>query len=102
MAIVPETGPEVLAGSTRMKAGLAQKMVLALLSTTVMVQLGRVEGNLMTHLIPVSQKLVSRAIRILTTLGGVSDEQARELLERHQGSVEAALREIRSDGNAAS
>lgn len=95
VAIVPETGPEVLAGSTRMKAGLAQKMVLHLLSTTVMVQLGRVEGNLMTHLTPVSAKLVSRAIRILTTLGGVDEERARDLLNRHEGRVEAALRELR-------
>lgn len=97
IAIVPETGPEVLAGSTRMKAGLAQKMTLHLLSTTVMVQLGRVEGNLMTHLTPVSAKLVSRAIRILTTLGGVDEAQARELLDRHEGRVEAALREIRGE-----
>ena len=60
IAIVPEVGPEVIAGSTRMKGGLAQKMVLHLLSTTVMVRLGYVSGNLMTHLLPASDKLRER------------------------------------------
>jgi N-acetylmuramic acid 6-phosphate etherase len=95
IAIVPEVGPEVVAGSTRMKGGLAEKMVLHMLSTAVMVQLGRVEGNLMTRLVPVSQKLQSRAVRILTTLTGVSDERAKALLSEHGGDVEAALREAR-------
>ena len=57
VAIAPAVGPEVIAGSTRMKGGLAQKMVLHLLSTTVMVRLGRVEGNQMTNLVPASRKL---------------------------------------------
>ena len=64
MSIALEVGPEVVAGSTRMKGGLAQKMVLHMLSTSAMVQLGRVEGNLMTRLAPVSSKLQSRAARI--------------------------------------
>jgi len=95
IAIAPDTGPEVIAGSTRMKAGLAQKMVLHLLSTAVMVQLGRVEGNLMTHLTPVSRKLQSRAVRILCTLGGVDEPRARDLLAAHEGRVEAALASLR-------
>ncbi len=64
LAIVTEVGPEVIAGSTRMKGGLAQKMVLHLLSTAVMVRLGRVSGNLMSHVRPASQKLKRRAERI--------------------------------------
>lgn len=91
IAIAPRVGPEVIAGSTRMKGGLAQKMMLHLLSTTVMVQLGRVEGNLMKNLAPVSQKLRSRAVRIVATLGGVGEERAAALLEEHGGRVEDAL-----------
>jgi N-acetylmuramic acid 6-phosphate etherase len=96
IAIAIDTGPEVLAGSTRMKGGLSQKMVLHLLSTTVMVQLGRVEGNLMTHLTPVSQKLRSRAVRILMTLGSLDADRAQALLEEHDGDVVSALRTVRS------
>ncbi len=91
VAIAIEVGPEVVAGSTRMKGGLVQKVVLHLLSTTVMVQLGRVEGNMMTRLSPVSQKLHSRAIRIVMTLAGVESDEARKLLEAYDGDVEAAL-----------
>ncbi len=69
LAIVTEVGPEVIAGSTRMKGGLAQKMVLHQLSTAVMVRLGRVSGNLMSHVRPASQKLRRRAAWIHQTLG---------------------------------
>ncbi len=62
--IAPFVGPEALAGSSRMKAGTAQKMVLNMLSTGVMLRLGRVDGNLMTHLTPSCEKLVDRARRI--------------------------------------
>jgi N-acetylmuramic acid 6-phosphate etherase len=95
ICIALEVGPEVIAGSTRMKGGLAQKMVLHLLSTTVMVQLGRVEGNLMTRLAPVSNKLQERATRILMTLTGVDVDRAKQLLERNDSDVSAALREAR-------
>jgi len=91
IAIVLETGPEVIAGSTRMKAGLAQKMVLHLLSTTVMVKLGLVSGNLMTHLVPASDKLRRRAERIVMSLSGVGPEEAVQLLERADGDVSLAL-----------
>ena len=97
VAIAPQTGAEVIAGSTRMKGGLAQKMVLHLLSTTVMVQLGRVEGNLMTNLNAVSQKLKSRALRILETLAGLDEEAAQKLLEDHGGNLENALRAARGE-----
>ena len=93
IAIVPETGPEVVAGSTRLKGGLAQKMVLHLLSTTVMVQLGRVQGNLMTNITPVSEKLRERALRIVVELAGVDRQEARRLLDRNGESVAEAVRE---------
>ncbi len=92
IAIAPEVGPEVVAGSTRMKGGLAQKMVLAALSTAVMVRLGKVKGNLMTHITPVSSKLRGRAVRIVMSLAEVDREHARALLRETDGCVESALR----------
>ena len=91
IVIAPQVGPEVVAGSTRMKGGLVQKMILHMLSTTVMVRLGRVEGNFMTRVSPANQKLRSRAVGIVTQLSGVTAERARELLKVHNGSVEGAL-----------
>lgn len=96
VAIAPEVGPEVIAGSTRMKGGLAQKMVLHLLSTTTMVRLGRVEGNLMTNLHPASRKLHRRALAIVMSLGNVDEERARSLLEASHGSVHDALARVRA------
>ncbi len=69
IALVPLVGPEVITGSTRLKAGTAQKMLLNMLSTCVMARLGRVEGNLMTHLMPLSLKLKARAVRIAARVG---------------------------------
>jgi len=97
IAIVPLVGPEVIAGSTRMKGGLAQKAVLHMLSTAVMVRLGRVEGNLMTNLLPSSRKLERRAIRIVMSLGGVDEGRARELLREARGSIQDALSRARTD-----
>jgi len=98
IAIVTDTNAEVIAGSTRMKGGLAQKMVLHLLSTTVMVRLGYVTGNLMTHLVPSSQKLRDRAIRIIESSTQLSSEQAARLLDEHAGSVAAALASLTKPG----
>jgi N-acetylmuramic acid 6-phosphate etherase len=95
IAIVPEVGPEVVAGSTRMKGGLAQKMVLAALSTAVMVKLGKVRGNFMTHVTPVSIKLRGRAERIVMEITGVDRARARDLLSESDGSVERALESAR-------
>ena len=91
IAIVPEVGAEVVAGSTRMKGGLAQKMILAALSTAVMVKLGKVRGNFMTHVTPVSNKLRGRAVRIVMEITGVDRARARDLLRENEGSVERAL-----------
>ena len=96
IVIALEVGPEVVAGSTRMKGGLAQKMVLTLLSTAVMVKLGKVRGNLMTHVTPVSSKLRGRAVRIVMALAGVDKNEARRLLRETDGSVELALRLAKS------
>ena len=98
IAIVPCVGPEVIAGSTRMKGGLAQKMVLHLLSTTVMVRLGFVAGNLMTNLRPASAKLRRRAERIVMALADVDQEQAVALLEACGGSVADAISRARNHG----
>ncbi len=97
-ALVLAVGPEVIAGSTRMKGGLAQKMMLHLLSTTTMVRLGRVEGNRMTHLNPVSEKLRQRARRIVCELAGVEPARADELLRSSEGRVAEAIRKARTEG----
>ena len=85
------TGPEVLTGSTRLKAGTATKMALNILSTGVMVRLGKVYGNRMVDVAVTNSKLEDRALRILSDLGGVSREQGRALLEASAGSVKLAL-----------
>jgi N-acetylmuramic acid 6-phosphate etherase len=98
IAIAPVVGPEVIAGSTRMKGGLVEKTVLHLLSTTVMVRLGRVEGNRMTNLLPASRKLRARALRMLMELAHVEEARAQELLDRCHGSVHDALELARREG----
>ena len=94
--IVLCVGAEVIAGSTRMKGGLAQKMVLHLLSTSVMIRLGYVSGNLMANLRPASEKLKDRAVRILMTLGRLDRARAAALLEASGGDVALASRRARS------
>ena len=95
VSIAPLTGAEVITGSTRMKAGLAQKMVLHTLSTAVMVRLSRVEGNEMTNLVPSSRKLERRALRIVCELAGVPEACARTALATAHGSVAGALALLR-------
>ncbi|MCP9889577.1 N-acetylmuramic acid 6-phosphate etherase [Cyanobium sp. Aljojuca 7D2] len=85
------TGPELLAGSTRLKAGTATKMALNLLSTGVMVRLGKVHGNRMVDVAVTNTKLEDRAQRILQDLAGVRREQGAQLLEQSGGSVKLAL-----------
>ena len=91
IAICPPVGPEVIAGSTRMKGGLSQKMVLHLLSTTVMVRMGYVSGNLMTHLLPSSEKLRRRAEGIVMSLLGIDASEAARLLDQSDGDAAAAV-----------
>jgi len=85
------TGPELLTGSTRLKAGTATKMALNILSTGVMVRLGKVYGNRMVDVAASNSKLVDRSIRILRDLLGLERDAALGLLERAQGSVKRAL-----------
>jgi N-acetylmuramic acid 6-phosphate etherase len=85
------TGPELLAGSTRLKAGTATKMALNLISTGVMVRLGKVYGNRMVDVAVSNIKLEDRALRILRDLAGVSREDGVALLQQSQGSVKLAL-----------
>ncbi len=85
------TGPELLTGSTRLKAGTATKVALNLLSTGAMVQLGRVHGNLMIDLAATNEKLRDRAIRLLARLAPCDYETARARLAQHRWSVRAAL-----------
>ncbi len=93
VVIAPYVGPEVISGSTRLKAGTAQKLVLNMLSTGTMIRLGLVRSNLMVNVRPTNEKLRERATRIIMELGGVSHERAAELLERHDGVI-PALQEL--------
>jgi N-acetylmuramic acid 6-phosphate etherase len=89
--ITPLTGPEVIAGSTRMKAATAQKLVLNMLSTAVFIRLGYVYGNLMVNVRPLNSKLLDRARRIVAKAAGVEYERAAELLEGAGGDVRTAI-----------
>ncbi|HLR56890.1 MAG TPA: N-acetylmuramic acid 6-phosphate etherase [Beutenbergiaceae bacterium] len=91
IAILPDTGPEVLTGSTRLKAATAQKMVLNALSTAAMVRLGKAYSNLMIDMIPTNEKLHIRSVGILRQASGVSEERARAALEEAEGVVRVAL-----------
>lgn len=91
VVVAPRPGPEVLAGSTRMKAGLATKMVLHTLTTAAMVRLGKVYGNLMVDLRPSSRKLRARALRIIGELTGLPPAAARALARRAGGRPSVAL-----------
>ncbi|MDD2475199.1 MAG: N-acetylmuramic acid 6-phosphate etherase [Bacteroidales bacterium] len=87
--IEPIVGPEYVTGSTRMKSGTAQKMVLNMITTTTMIKLGRVKGNRMVNMQLTNQKLVDRGTRMIVDELGLSYEQAHNLLQLH-GSVKAA------------
>ena len=91
VAICPEVGPEVLMGSTRMKSGTAQKLVLNMLTTTAMVKLGKVYENMMVDLQLTNQKLVERSKRIIGMATGADYETAADYLERAGGHVKSAI-----------
>jgi N-acetylmuramic acid 6-phosphate etherase len=91
LAIVTEVGPEVISGSTRMKAGTAQKMVLNMLSSGAMTRLGYVYGNLMINVTPRNSKLAARSVSILQEAAGVSEEVARKALKSAGNSVPVGL-----------
>jgi N-acetylmuramic acid 6-phosphate etherase len=91
LAIVTDVGPEVISGSTRMKAGTAQKMVLNMLSSGAMTRLGYVYGNLMVNVTPRNSKLAARGVSILQQATGVSEAIAREALRTAGNSVPVGL-----------
>jgi len=85
------TGPEVIMGSTRLKAGTAQKMVLNMLSTISMIRLGKVYKNLMVDVTPINEKLINRAERIVSLATGISKEKARKLLKEANMDTKVAI-----------
>ena len=95
LVIAPDTGPEVLTGSTRLKAGTATKIILNIFTTLAMVRLGKVMGNLMVDLHPSNEKLRARAVRIVQTLTGAGAAAARAALEKAKWRVKAACQRLR-------
>ena len=91
ISIVPLVGPEVIAGSTRLKAGTAQKLILNMLSTATMIRLGYVAGNRMTNVQTRNVKLRARAIRILQSEAGLDEQQAQTVLDAADGKLPVAL-----------
>jgi N-acetylmuramic acid 6-phosphate etherase len=91
IAIIPLVGPEVIAGSTRLKAGTAQKLILNMLSTATMIKLGYVTGNRMTNVQTRNVKLQARAVRILMAETGVEQKLAEQTLAQADGKLPVAL-----------
>lgn len=91
VAICPEVGPEVIMGSTRMKSGTAQKLILNMITTTAMIRIGKVYENMMIDLQMTNQKLVERSKRIVMIITGVSYEEAEKYLKEAKGNVKTAL-----------
>src|SRR5580698_3088218 len=100
IAITPLTGPEVIAGSTRLKAGTATKMVLNMLTTCSFIRLGYVRGNLMVNVQPKNSKLHDRSKRIISEATGVSHEDAGRMLTEAGNSVRAAIELWETRGKA--
>jgi N-acetylmuramic acid 6-phosphate etherase len=91
ISIVPVVGPEAITGSTRMKAGTAQKLVLNMISTVAMIRLGYVSGNRMTNMRSANEKLIDRGRRILKAETGVDDATAASLMESSGGDLRVAI-----------
>ena len=100
VAICPYVGPEVIMGSTRMKSGTAQKLVLNMLTTTSMIRMGKVYENMMIDLQMTNKKLVERSKRIVMTITGISYDEAAEYLKQADGHVKTALVMIKAGVNA--
>ncbi len=100
VAICPYVGPEVIMGSTRMKSGTAQKLVLNMLTTASMIRLGKVYENMMIDLQMTNKKLVERSKRIVMTITGLSYEESEKYLKKADGHVKTALVMIKVNVNA--
>ena len=98
-SICVPTGAEVISGSTRMKAGTAQKMILNMLSTITMVKLGRVHGNFMTWMSPTNKKLEKRAKFIISQLCNVSEDTAEELLKENNNEIHKVIENFKIEEN---
>ena len=97
VAICPYVGPEVIMGSTRMKSGTAQKLVLNMLTTTAMIRMGKIYENMMIDLQMTNKKLVERSKRIVMTITGVNYEEATNYLKQANGHVKTALVMIKAN-----
>ena len=97
IAMCPDVGPEVIMGSTRMKSGTAQKLVLNMLTTATMIRLGKVYENMMIDLQMTNKKLVERSKRIIMTITGLSYEESSEFLKKADGHVKTALVMIKAN-----
>ncbi len=100
IAITPTPGAEIIAGSTRLKAGTATKLVLNMLTTGAFIRMGYVRGNMMVNVQPKNEKLRDRAIRIIRTVTGASAERAAEALKTSGNSVRAAIEQLINDNRA--
>ena len=89
--IQANTGPEIITGSTRMKAGTATKLILNMISTTTMIKLGKVYGNLMIDLKTVNKKLIDRGTRIISEITGLDYDRAKDRLGSAENSVKSAI-----------
>lgn len=99
VAIDAVVGPEIVTGSTRMKSGTAQKMILNMISTGVMIRQGKVFENVMIDVMPTNSKLVDRASRIISTVTGVTQEEALQTLKKAGNNVPLAITMIKTESN---
>lgn len=99
LAIEAVVGPEVITGSTRMKAGTAQKLILNMISTGVMIKQGKVYQNVMIDVMPTNEKLVDRATRIIVAVTGVSTDRAKQVLKDADKNVALAIVMAKTDLN---
>jgi N-acetylmuramic acid 6-phosphate etherase len=99
IAITPLVGPEVIMGSSRLKAGTAQKLVLNMISTGIMIRLGKVYSNLMVNLAPTNQKLVERSKRIVRLATGASIEEVEAAMQRSGYDVKVAIVMLKANLN---
>lgn len=100
ISIAPIVGAEVISGSTRMKAGTAQKMIVNMISTGVMIRLGKVYQNYMVHVQPTNAKLVVRSARMISQITGIDMEEASEVLEKAGMKVADAIVMVMADCDA--
>ena len=98
-SIITDTGAEVITGSTRMKAGTAQKIILNMLSTVSMIKLGNVYENMMINLRPTNDKLTLRMVRIVTEITGIGEEEAKKLLEESNWNIRTAVQKHKTIHN---